>query len=270
MDNLSWVLPSRAKLKIGMATLPILRLKALLSLSRPHDLYGSPSGLLFFISIAIMNTSIQTETELSSVNSILMAIGQAPINRIYQKEKYNNNNTELVYINPEVAFVHSLLMEVNADVQNEGWVFNRENNLPLTPAEDGCIYVPENILRMDVYENDVYRTTDLVKRNGKLYDKLHHTFEFDPQRDIHFNIVWKWEYEELPSVFKRYITLRASGRAATQLVTNPQLVQLLGTQEAQTRAACMEYECNQGDHTFFGTPDGTSYRSYQPYRTLAR
>ena len=45
-------------------------------------------------------------------------------------------------------------------------------------------YVPENILRMDVYENDVYRTTDLVKRNGKLYDKLHHTFKFDPQKSI--------------------------------------------------------------------------------------
>ena len=76
-------------------------------------------------------------------------------------------------------------------------------------------------------------------------------------KSIYFNIVWKWEYEELPSVFKRYITLRASGRAATQLVTNPQLVQLLATQESQARAACMEYECNQGDHTFFGTPDGT-------------
>ena len=212
-----------------------------------------------------MNTTVQSETELSSVNSILMAIGQAPINRICHRQ-----GGEEVYVNPEVAFVHSLLMEVNADVQNEGWVFNRENHYPLTPEESGYIFVPENILRMDVYENAVYRTTDLVKRNGKLYDKLNHTFEFDPQRSIMFNIVWKWDYEELPSVFKRYITLRASGRAATQLVTNPQLVQLLATQEAQARAACMEYECNQGDHTFFGTPDHTSYRSYQPYRTLAR
>ena len=33
---------------------------------------------------------------------------------------------------------------------------------------------------------------------------------------------------------------------------------------------CVEYECNQGDHTFFGTPDNTMYRSYQPYRTLNR
>ena len=263
-----------------------------------------------------MNTSLQSETELSSVNSILMAIGQAPINRIYKNTKqepgpvqqiridnlnnplpvqnsgqtftnqavtsagstgqglrikvvFNDNNElvdyqiqspgvgylarqtltfvnpllvdyqvvitetstpDLVYINPEVSFVHSLLMEVNADVQNEGWVFNRENHYPLTPESDGCIYVPENILRMDVYENAVYRTTDLVKRNGNLYDKMNHTFEFDPQA-IYFDMVWKWEYEELPSVFKRYITLRASGRAATQLVTNP-----AGTTSSYTRS----------------------------------
>ena len=212
-----------------------------------------------------MNTTVQSETELSSVNSILMAIGQAPITRICHEQ-----NGELVYTNPEVAFVHSLLMEVNADVQNEGWVFNRENHFPLQPQENGEIKVPENVLRMDVTENSVYRTTDLVRRGNRLYDKMNHTYTFDPLKSIFFDIVWKWEYEDLPSVFKRYITLRASGRAATQLVTNPQLVQLLATQESQARAACMEYECNQGDHTFFGTPPGTAYRSYQPYRTLAR
>ena len=134
-----------------------------------------------------MNTTVQSETELSSVNSILMAIGQAPINRIYRQ-----TDGELIYINPEVAFVHSLLMEVDADVQNEGWVFNRENNYPLTPDADGCIYVPENVLRMDVSENDVYRTSDLVKRGGKLYDKMNHTFEFDPLKAIYFDVVWKW------------------------------------------------------------------------------
>ena len=204
-----------------------------------------------------------TETELSSVNSILGAIGQAPISRIYQPL-----NNELQYINPEIAYVHNLLMEVNKDVQNEGWVFNTESNYEILPDANKHIVIPKNALRMDVYENAIYRTSDLVRREGKMYDKLNHTFLFDSP--ICFDITWRFDYEDLPSVFQRYITLRASGRAATQLVTNPQLVQLLATQEAQARAACMEYECNQGDHTFFGTPMNTSYRSYQPYRTLAR
>ena len=205
-----------------------------------------------------------TETELSSVNSILGAIGQSPVSRIY----HSNKNNELVYTNPEIAIIHNILMEVNKDVQNEGWVFNREDDYEIMPDVNSHIVIPPNVLSMDVHENSVYRTTDVVRREGKMYDKLHHTFLFDSP--MSFDIVWRFEYEDLPSVFQRYITLRASGRAAVQLVTNPQLVQLLGTQEAQARAACMEYECNQGDHTFFGMPANTAYRSYQPYRALAR
>jgi len=58
---------------------------------------------------------MSTETELSSVNSILGSIGQAPVSRIYE-----DVNGELEYINPEIAFIHNLLMEVTSDVQNEG------------------------------------------------------------------------------------------------------------------------------------------------------
>ena len=99
-----------------------------------------------------------------------MAIGQAPITRIYQ-----NNDGTFDYTNPEVSFIHQLLMEVNSDVQNEGWVFNREEHYPLLPNSDGRIEIPSNALRMDVSENSVYRTTDLVKRGDYLYDKLNHT-----------------------------------------------------------------------------------------------
>ena len=204
-----------------------------------------------------------TETELSSVNSILGAIGQAPVSRIY-----NQVNGELVYINPEIAFVHQILKEVDADVQNEGWTFNTEFNYEMLPDDDNEIKIPADVLRLDVSEGQIFRNKDVVRRNGKLYDRYSHTYKFVEKISLDFT--WKIPYEELPSAFKRYITLRASGRAATQLVANPQLVQLLAQQEAQARAACMEYECNQGDHTFFGTPAGTAYRSYQPYRTLAR
>ena len=204
-----------------------------------------------------------TETELSSVNSILGAVGQAPVSRIY-----NETNGEFVYINPEIAVVHQLLKEVDADVQNEGWIFNTEFNYEMLPNVDHEIFIPSDVLRLDVSEGQVYRSTDVVRRGGKLYDRYNHTYKFDNL--IALDFTFKIPYEELPSVFKRYITLRASGRAATQMVANPQLVQLLATQEGNARASCMEYECNQGDHTFFGTPQGISYRSYQPYRTLAR
>ena len=71
-------------------------------------------------------------------------------------------------------------------------------------------------------------------------------------------------------VFKRYIIAKASRVAATQLVANPQLVQLMAQNEVLARAACMEYECNQGNHSMFGFPEDTSYNTYQPWRNLRR
>ena len=66
-----------------------------------------------------MTTQLNTDTELSAVNSILGSIGQAPITSL--------NLTNLG--NPEIALVHNLLMEVTKDVQNEGWHFNKEDNV---------------------------------------------------------------------------------------------------------------------------------------------
>jgi len=104
-------------------------------------------------------------TELNAVNSILGAIGQTPV-------------TTLDLENPETSFVYQLLQECNRDVQDEGWVFNREDYYPLTPNSVGEIHIPANILRMDVSENDVYYTSNVVKRDGKLYNKQDHSYTF--------------------------------------------------------------------------------------------
>ena len=77
-------------------------------------------------------------------------------------------------------------------------------------------------------------------------------------------------FEKIPSIFQRYIIYRSAVRAATQLVSNPELVKLLQVQESQARASCMEYECDQGDHSYLGLSHENSYRSYQPYDVLRR
>ena len=203
-----------------------------------------------------MSSTIGTDTELSAVNSILGSIGQAPL-------------TTLDMTNPEVSYVYNIFRESLIDVQNEGWVFNREENVPLSPdSTTKYIDWPADALRIDVTGNQYDRSMNVVKRASKLYDKVLKKFEFD--QTIYVDIVRVYEFEDIPSVFQRYITYRASTRAATQLVSNPQLVQLLSQQEGLARAACMEYECNQGDNNFMGFPDNTNYITYQPYQALRR
>ena len=202
-----------------------------------------------------MTTQIATDTELSAVNSILGSIGQSPI-------------TTLNFQNPEISFIYNILSEVTKDVLNEGWHFNTEEHIKVTPDTSGHITIPSSYLRYDLNDGQADRNMDLVKRDGKLYDKVNHTNVFD--HDMELDVVYLYSFTDIPSVFQRYIITRASTRAATQLVNNPQLVKLLQGQEGLARATLMEYECNQGDPSFFGWPKNSTYRAYQPYKSLIR
>ena len=204
------------------------------------------------------STTIDNETELSAVNAILGAIGQSPVTSI--------NKT-----NPEIGFIYNLLRDANVDLQAEGWHFNTEKHVTYTPDANGKIAIGNDILKMDTTDGWVDRTHDVVKRNGFLYDKQSHSDDFSGHSGgIKLDIVKLLSYEDLPEIFKRYIIHKASVRAATQLVGNAQLAQLLAQQEAVSRAAIIEYECNQGNHTMFGLPEDSVYTAYQPWRTLGR
>jgi len=201
------------------------------------------------------STTIDIDTELSAVNNILGAIGQSPI-------------TTLNFDNPEISLIFNLLRDANVDTQAEGWHFNTEKHVKFAIDTNGKIAIGNDILSMDLHENQAKRTHDLVRRAGFLYDKIDHTDVFTD--DLTLDVVRLYNFEDLPVIFRRYITYRASRVAATKLVANPNLVKLLAQQEALARAALMEYECNQGDHSMFGFEDNSAYQTYQPWRNLRR
>ena len=203
-----------------------------------------------------MATTTDTDTELSAVNSILGAIGQSPV-------------TALNFNNPEISFIYNILTEVNKDVQNEGWHFNTEQHKKISLTADGEISIPTNTLRYDFHDGLVNKAYDTVIRDGKLYDLVNHTSTFT-KGDYYIDVVTLYAFEKLPNPFQRYITYRAAVRAATQLVSNPNLVELLKEDERKMRAVCLEYDCDSGDFSFFGLPHGSKYESYQPYYSLRR
>jgi len=205
-----------------------------------------------------MTTPIATDTELSAVNSILGSIGQSPITAL---------NLQALQ-NPEVGFIKNLLDETNKNVQNEGWHFNKEDHVLRSPDANGNFLIPSNYLRFDVHDGLYDRNRDVVRKDGKLYDNVHHTDVFSG--DLYFDITYLRDFTDVPPAIQRYIVARASVRAATQLVSNADLVQLLQLEETQTKATALEYDCEQGDHTFFGFPHESNYRSYQPYKALIR
>jgi len=218
-----------------------------------------------------MTTQIATDTELSAVNSILGSIGQSPVTTLGTVTTDTTNTGQEVantFANPQIAMIHGLLMEATKDIQNEGWHFNKEDNVKISPDENGHFLIPTNYLRYDVHGGLYDKNRDVVRKNGKLYDNVTHTDVFT--QDMYLDITYLLAFNDVPPAIQRYIIARASVRAATQLVSNPDLVKLLQLQEAQTRATALEYDCEQGDHTFFGFPSESNYRSYQPYKALIR
>ena len=216
-------------------------------------------------------TTIDTDTELSAVNAILGAIGQSPITQLKDPTTGTVTNA-----NPEVQFIYNLLRDSNVDTQSEGWHFNIEKHVAYTPDANGKITIANDILKMDLTNGWIDRKYDVVRRYDSndnkyyLYDKYNHSNDWSDHTELSLDIIKLYPFEDLPIVFRRYITHRASRQAATSLVANPQLVQLLAQQEAMSRAACMEYECKQGNPTMFGFPEDSSYNTYQPWRNLRR
>ena len=196
-------------------------------------------------------------TELDAVNQILSSVGQAPV-------------TTLDLQNPEVAIAVNTLREQSKQVQSEGWSFNVERKYPLPrDLNTNKIAIPFNMLAIDANVETHRDKYDLVIREGYLYDRYGHTFIFT--ENITADVLWLWDFKYLPPAIQQYITAKAARMCATKMVGDAQLNQLLQEQEATTRAAVIEEECNQGDYSFFGFRDGENYyNSYQPYRALSR
>ena len=203
--------------------------------------------------------------ELPAVNEILASVGQAPV-------------TTLDQTNPDVAIAYDTLLQVSREVQAEGWSFNTELNYKEVTNTDREFVIPSNMLQVDLSASNVkYYKKDVVRRDGKLYDKnvadkADKTKLTDAAGDtIYLDVVWDIDWVDLPRPFQDYITARAATIVSSRIVGDTDQYKLLQQKEAMNRAVIMEYETNQGDYTFFGHPQGQNYyNSYQPYHALYR
>ena len=197
-------------------------------------------------------------TQLQAINQMLVGIGQAPV-------------VSLDIANPEIATALSILESVNREVQGEGWHFNSEVKYPFTPDANDEIIIPENVLQLsdNKYENvQQYQT---VIRNGKLYDKISHSFTTWTVSPVLCDVVWLFPFEDLPQVFKDYITQRAARVFAGSVVGSQDMFKFNAQDETMLRANCIAYDTGTSEVNIFGVETGQNfYISYTPFRTIAR
>ncbi len=198
--------------------------------------------------------------ELPAVNQILASVGQAPV-------------TTLDQTNPDVAIAYDTLLTVSREVQSEGWSFNTELGYDKDTTDNKKEYViPPNMLQVDL-SPDVSYGKSVVRRSGKLYDRYNHTYEITdgPNEKLTLDIVWKFDWVDLPAPIQDYIVARTATIVSSRIVGDGNQFQMLQQKEAYGRAMALEYETNQAEYTFFGHPRGQNYyNSYQPYKALYR
>ena len=68
-----------------------------------------------------------------------------------------------------------------------------------------------------------------------------------------------------------YIVAKTAAIVSSRIVGDRAQFQILQQRELDNRAKAMEYECRQGDYTFFGHKRGEkTYDAYKPYQALYR
>lgn len=192
-------------------------------------------------------------TKLAAINIILSNVGQSPV-------------TSIDASNPAIKLAESILDEVTNALQTEQWHFNTEQDYPFVPDVNGNIIVPSNLLALDLVPWD---DKDIVIRNGKLYDKKYHTYTFTTT--LYLDVVWTFDFVDMPEVFKQYAAIRAANVFAGRAVGSSEAVKYSEREESIARAACMEYETRQADYNIFSDVAGnTSVIHYRPFDAVTR
>lgn len=175
-------------------------------------------------------------SQLESVNVMLGHIGESPINTL----------TGSLPISATTAL--SALNEVSKEVQSEGWHFNSEKNVTLSPVGGG-ITVPSDAVQVDTDD----KSLDIIQRGSVLFDRANNTTTFT--KSIKVSLLRLLDWDSLPEEARRYITLRASRIFQGRTVGSRELEALIARDEYQARARLEESDYGSSDRTIFDNYD---------------
>jgi len=174
-------------------------------------------------------TKPSSMTELEAVNVLLTTIGETPVNTL---------TGNLV---TDVTVAQQVLNEVSREVQSEGWHFNTEQGVKLSPNSSKEIVVPPDVSRIDA------KYVDVTLRGGKLFNLTERTFKFDNQLEV--DIVYYQDFVDLPDQAKRYITVRAARIYSDRMINSETIHQMTLRDEQKALITLKEFEGDVGDYS---------------------
>mgnify|MGYP002657082353 CR=1 FL=1 len=176
---------------------------------------------------------ITPSNELDAVNEILSSVGSSPVNSLEDD------------LNVDVLNAQRILKATSIEIQSRGYKFNTLNNVYLQPDSDtGLVPYARNYIR-------VFSTGyKLVDRSGYFFDLETDTNEFPNGLTI-TELVKELPFEELPVVFRKYITVRAARVFQMRYLTSGDIDNHLQIEESSAYADIVDYELMTGNYNVF-------------------
>lgn len=186
-------------------------------------------------------------TELDAVNAMLDLVGELPVNTL---------ETSGVSV---ASSARACLNRVSREIQKRGLHGNFEKNFVLPIAEDGCIYLPPNTLKVDNSRG----YSDVVQRGSRLYDKVEHTYKF--KAPIQVDIVFFLPFEELEQHVRDYVAIRAGRQFEARTLGSGDIQAATEKDELEALTEFRRGENRAMDANFLSHP---SHRNIFRYRRM--
>ena len=173
---------------------------------------------------------VTPSNKLDAVNEILSAVGSSPVNSLEEE------------LNVDVLNAVRILDSVSKEIQSRGWDFNIEDSVALLPDDDTNLVPCPNI-----YLRFVSSGYKLIRRSGYFFDILSQTNEF-PEGLTLDTLVRGLDFEELPEVFRKFVTCRAARIFQMRYLTSDDLNKHLRTEESSAYADIIDYDLTTGNY----------------------
>lgn len=202
-----------------------------------------------------MALTLTPVTQLDAINMMLMSIGQSPVNTV--------TSTGI----KDVAVAELILHNASRSIQSEGWAFNTDYAKVLSPDGNNRILVGSNVMHIDPVDPglDFVQRYDLANTAMSLYDLVNHTF--DRLTDIKCDIIYFYEFEQIPQTARDYIALVAGQQFQAQAISSELLFRFEQKDIDQAQVRLMRNQSRTKDRNFLNGSDFTNqifHRRHNP------
>jgi Tail tubular protein len=190
-------------------------------------------------------------TELQAVNRMFSAIGIARLSTLAATDREDQNEAR------------AILAEVTKEVQKDDWEFNTDHEYPLEPFSSKFA-IPANALQV-TFPRGVYSSSKrpgpqfTIRSDGgtlRVWDKDNLTFTITGFDELLVDIVWGFEFTELPEAARWYITVRAARQFANRMLAGQETIGAFSERdEFQARLALQEAEGEVANYSIFDSHD---------------